>query len=234
MPYTYLREELGICLTRAGLKIPAEGIGYQPHDGGYLLEVYLLREVAERIIIDSIDPLTLLFGKIMAEPYGRQQMRVGGNGKGGKTFYQSNDPSHSFRMTDLLDKGRNVRMFAGVDLQSPAGFIQQAADRLYLRQLQKSLTPEILRKMDHRGMNFAFHIFVEVNIVISPVMRQIGAYKDNIARIESLDVIPHELRTTAFVKINELDLGMIVPAIVDIRVPVFTYAERMRRSLGNF
>jgi len=83
-------------------------------------------------------------------------------------------------------------------------------------------------------MNFAFLFFVKVNIVISPVMRQIGAYQDNIARIESLDMIPHELSATAFVKVNELDLGMIMPAIVDIRVPVFPYAERMRRSLGDF
>lgn len=88
--------------------------------------------------------------------------------------------------------------------------------------------------MDHRGVNLSLLFFVEINIIIPPVMRQIGAYQDNITRIESLDMIPHELRTAAFVKINELDLGMIMPAIVDIRVPVFTYAERVRRSLGNF
>lgn len=31
-----------------------------------------------------------------------------------------------------------------------------------------------------------------------------------------------------------LSFGMVVPAIVDKRVPVFTYAERVCRSLGNF
>jgi len=70
MSHTYLREELGIRLTRTGFEIAAEGVGHKSHDGGYLLEVYFLREVAERIIIDGIDPLTLLFRKILAEPYG--------------------------------------------------------------------------------------------------------------------------------------------------------------------
>ena len=46
-------------------------------------------------------------------------------------------------MTDLFDEGRDVGMFTRADLQPPAGFIQQTADRLYLGQLQKSLAPEI-------------------------------------------------------------------------------------------
>src|SRR6185503_18720047 len=73
MSHTYLREELGICLPRAGFEIAAEGVGHQSDDGRYLLEVYFLREMTERIVINGIDPLALLFGKIMAEPYRGQQ-----------------------------------------------------------------------------------------------------------------------------------------------------------------
>ena len=70
MSNAYLREELRVGLTCPGFEITAEGIWDQPYDGGYLLEVDLLREMAQRIVIDGIDALAFLFGKIMTEPDG--------------------------------------------------------------------------------------------------------------------------------------------------------------------
>lgn len=72
--------------------------------------------MTERIVVDGIDPLALLFGKIMTESYRGQQVRIGRSGKGGKAFYQRNDPSYSFQVTDLFDKGRNGAVLTRIDL----------------------------------------------------------------------------------------------------------------------
>lgn len=116
MSHTYLREELGVCLARTGFEVTAEGVGHQSYDGRYLLKVYFLREMTKSIVINGIDPLALLLGKIRTKPYRGQQVRIGGSGKGGKTFYQRNDPSYSFQMTDLFDEGRDVTVLTCADL----------------------------------------------------------------------------------------------------------------------
>ena len=38
-------------------------------------------------------------------------------------------------------------------------------------------------------------------------------------------MVSYELRTAALMKIDELDFRMIMPAIVDVRVPVFPNTE---------
>jgi hypothetical protein len=43
-------------------------------------------------------------------------------------------------------------------------------------------------------------------------------------------MIAYELGTAALMKNNELHLGVVVPAVVDERVPVFPYAEGMSRG----
>jgi len=74
-------------------------------------------------------------------------------------------------------------------------------------------------------MNLLPAVFVKVYVVMTPVVRKIGAHQDNIAGIKSLDMIAYELRAAAFVKINQLYFRVIMPAIVDIRIPVITDTE---------
>ena len=88
--------------------------------------------------------------------------------------------------------------------------------------------------MDHGGVNLLSAVLVKVHIVMPPVMRKIGTHQDDVAGIESLDMIAHELRTSALMEMDELYLGMIMPAIIDMRIPVFTDTERMCRGSGNF
>lgn len=74
-------------------------------------------------------------------------------------------------------------------------------------------------------MNLLPAVFVKVYVVMAPVVRKIGTHQDNIAGIKSLNMIAHELRTAALVKINQLYFRVIMPAIVDIWVPVITDTE---------
>ena len=83
-------------------------------------------------------------------------------------------------------------------------------------------------------MNFLRSIGVEVAVVVPPVMGKIRAYENDVSGMETFDVIPHELCTATLVKIDEFDLGMIMPAIIDIGVPVFANAEGMSRGPGDF
>lgn len=70
MTYTYFRQELRVGLARSGFKIPAKRIRHQPGDGSHLLQVYLLREMPERIVINGIDTIVLLLGEVMLETDG--------------------------------------------------------------------------------------------------------------------------------------------------------------------
>lgn len=65
----------------------------------------------------------------------------------------------------------------------------------------------------------------EIGIVIAPVMRQIGTYQYNITGMESLDMIAYELCAAAMMKIDQLHFCMVMPAVIDKRIPVFPDAE---------
>ena len=86
--------------------------------------------------------------------------------------------------------------------------------------------------MDNGGVNGAGSF--EMEIVIAPVMRQIGADEDDIAGVEAFDMIAHELGAAALVKNDQLHFGMIMPAVINEWVPVFPDTERLSGSLGDF
>ena len=148
--------------------------------------------------------------------------------KGGEAFYKGDDPSHPIRLPDLVYHSRYFFRFLFQDEDAAAGFFQQGFDRLGLRELQKRITPEIFRKMDHGRMDGRSLVLRKINIVISPVMRQIGTYQDDIPCLEPLDMISHELRAATFVEMDQLHFGVIVPSVVYERVPVFADAKGMR------
>jgi len=57
MSYPDFSQELGICLSCSGFKIPAEGIRDQTSNCSYLFEVYLLAEMGKGIVINGVDPV---------------------------------------------------------------------------------------------------------------------------------------------------------------------------------
>ena len=82
----------------------------------------------------------------------------------------------------------------------------------------------------HRQILVSF----KIGVIISPVMRQIGPYQDDIPGIKAFNVIAYELRPAALMKIDKLYFRMIMPAVVDERIPVLPDAERMRSRLWDF
>jgi hypothetical protein len=84
------------------------------------------------------------------------------------------------------------------------------------------------------GVDRLRFVLVEVRVVITPVMREVGADEDDIAGLEAFDVIADELGAAALVKEDQFHLDMVVPAVIDERIPVFPYAEGMGGSAGDF
>lgn len=227
-----LRQELGIGLPGAGFKVPAEGVWDHAGHSGYLFQVYLSGEVSESIFVDSIDPVVLRLGESGLEADGRQHLQMSGLCKGGQAFYQCDDAVYAVYRPDLFDHSGDVFFIPAIDKNTPAGLFQQVADRLRLRQIQEGVSPEILCKVDHGRMD-GQAAFLEVSVVISPVMGEIGAHQDNIAGMKTLDMIAYELGTAALVEADQFHFGMIMPSIVDKRVPVLPDAKGMGGCFGD-
>jgi len=83
-------------------------------------------------------------------------------------------------------------------------------------------------------MNGPFFFCFKMDIVISPVMGQIGTDEDDVSGLKAFDIIADELCTAAFMEKDQLHFGMIMPAVVDVWVPVFPDTERLSGSLGDF
>ena len=65
-------------------------------------------------------------------------------------------------------------------------------------------------------------------------MGQVGADEDDIAGLEAFDVIADELGAAALVKEDQFHFDMVVPSVIDERVPVFANAKGMGRCAGDF
>jgi hypothetical protein len=74
----------------------------------------------------------------------------------------------------------------------------------------------------------------EKGLVIAPVMREVGSYENDVARMKAFDMVAHELSAAALVKKDQFHFGMVVPAVIDKGVPVFADAEGVSGSFGNF
>src|ERR1700722_4432828 len=70
-------------------------------------------------------------------------------------------------------------------------------------------------------------VAAEIHVVVAPIMREIAAHKNDVTGLEPLDVIADELRAVALGEDNELHFRVVVPAVIDKRVPVLPYAEGM-------
>jgi hypothetical protein len=105
-------------------------------------------------------------------------------------------------------------LFRG-DLDAPVGLFQQGFYGPRLGKIQEDIPPEILRKMDHGGINRQCLITLKIGVIVSPVVRQVGADQDDIPWMEAFDMVADELGASAAVKIDQLYFDVIVPAIVD-------------------
>lgn len=161
----------------------------------------------------------------MAETDGREELQGVGCCKSGEAFYQANDPSHAFGIADLFYQGGNVIVFPVIDQDAPAGFIQEGTDGFAFGEQQEGVTQKILGEVDDGGMNCVVFVPLEKGVVIAPVVGQIGTEEDNVPGLEAFDMIANELGTAAMVEIDQFDFGVIMPAIVYKRLPVFPDTE---------
>jgi hypothetical protein len=229
-----LGKELGVGFAGAGFEIAAERIGYQACYTGYLIEVDLLRKMAECVIIDGIDPVIFRFGKIGPEANGRQELQPVRAGEGGQAFDQGDDPADPFGVADLFHLGGDFHFIARVDEQSAPGFFQEATDRFGFRQVEEDVAPKILGKVDDGRVNLVVAVLLEKGIVVAPVMRKVRAYQDDITGMKAFDMIADELRAAALVKEDQFHFGMIVPAVIDKGIPVFPDTERVGGRFWDF
>ena len=88
--------------------------------------------------------------------------------------------------------------------------------------------------MNDGGMDGLWFGLVEVDVVVTPVMGEVGTDEDDIAGLKAFDVVADELSTAALMKEDQFHFDMVVPAVVDERVPVFPYAERVGGGAGDF
>lgn len=229
-----LGDELGIGLTGPGFEKTAEGIGNQSRYGCHLVEIDRLGKMTESVFIYCVDPVILQLREIMTETDGGKRLQMRRIRKSGKTFDKSHNAADAFCRPDLPDQRRNLRLFICADQQASFCFFKEAADLFGLGQIKKGFTPEIFRKVNDGRMNGMLTGTAEVNIVVTPVMRKIGSYENDVTGLKAFDVIPHELCAAALVKKYQLHLNMIVPSIVNEWIPVLTDAEGLGRSLWDF
>jgi hypothetical protein len=83
--------------------------------------------------------------------------------------------------------------------------------------------------MGHPNISHYGRIFLEVSIVESPVMGEVGADKDYVAGFKLFDTIANELSAFAFLKMDQFDFGVIMPAVIDIWYQVLAYTEGIKR-----
>jgi hypothetical protein len=77
-------------------------------------------------------------------------------------------------------------------------------------------------------------IFIEIGIVETPVMRQVGADQHHVACFKMFDTVADELCALTFFKMDQFDFGVIMPAIINIRHKVAPYTKRMLGFFGHF
>ena len=74
----------------------------------------------------------------------------------------------------------------------------------------------------------------KMHVVVAPVVGQIRSNEDDIAGLKPFDMIAYELRAAAFVEEDQFHFRVIVPAVVDERVPVLSDAKGLRGSFWDF
>lgn len=88
--------------------------------------------------------------------------------------------------------------------------------------------------MNDGGVDGMWFGFVEIDVVITPVVGEVGTDEDDIAGLEAFDVIADELGAAALMKKDQFHFYVVVPAVIDERVPVFTYTEGVGGGVGDF
>lgn len=161
----------------------------------------------------------------MLKANGRKCIQLFAVANGHQRFHQDNDPFRAISLQQSFQQvGHQLPGLSG-DLETASCFFQHCFDIDVFREVQELLTPEVLTKVRHTDIGLYTGILFKIQVIKTPVMRQVGAYHYNVARFESFDAVANELGAFSFFKMDELYFGMIVPAVVDIRHQVAAYAE---------
>src|SRR5689334_11329819 len=100
--------------------------------------------------------------------------------------------------------------------------------------MEKLFAPEVLIKMRNPDISMGFCVFFKKAVIKTPVVRQVGAYQYDVAGFKTFDVVPNELGAFTFLKMDQFDLGVIVPPVVNVGNKVLPYAKRPVRSFRYF
>ena len=121
-----------------------------------------------------------------------------------------------------------------MDEDAAPGLLQQTADRFCLGQFKKGIAPEVFGEMNNGGVDGLRFGLVEVHIIITPVVRKVGADENDIAGLEAFDVIADKLGAAPLMKEDQFHFDMVVPAVIDERVPVFPHAKGVGWDARDF
>jgi len=88
--------------------------------------------------------------------------------------------------------------------------------------------PEIFTEMHHNHIGIMLFTLIKIAVVKFPVMRKMGANKYHITWAETFDAVANKLRPTAFFKVNEFNLGMIMPAVIEGTLSLLALNELTR------
>src|SRR6185436_826226 len=89
------------------------------------------------------------------------------------------------------------------------------------------LAPEVLAKMSHPYIGSYRAILFKINIIKSPIMRQVRTNQYYISCFKLFDTVADELCAFTFIKMDQFDFGMIMPAVIDVRNKIPPYTKRM-------
>lgn len=229
-----LDEELRVGLAGPRFEIPAEGIGA---DVGYcrdLFQLDLAFIVFQGVFIDRIHAVVLCIHQVVLEADGREGGELFAIGNGIEGFHEDDDPFGAIGVQEPFQEFRYLLPGLAGDLQAAPGFFQYRFDVDVFRQVQELLTPEVLTEMRYPDIGLQAGVFLEIEVVKPPVVGQVGAHQHDIARLESFDTIANELGSFSLFEMDQFDLGMVMPAVIDVRHQVPAYAERMAGACGNF
>src|SRR5215204_2703643 len=87
--------------------------------------------------------------------------------------------------------------------------------------------------MRHPNICSNVRILFKIHIIKTPVMWEVGSNQNYISSFETLDTVANKLSAFTLVEMDQLNLWMIMPSIVNVRNQVMSYTKRVAGFFGN-
>src|SRR5687767_14134637 len=103
-----------------------------------------------------------------------------------------------------------------------------------LRKLKELAAPEVLAKMSHPYIGSYGPVFFKIDIIKSPIVRQVGTYQNHVSGFKLFYTIADELRALTLFKMDQFNFGVVMPAIINVGNKILSYTKRMLGLFGHF